>query len=196
MRLLFALLIGLSLSAQQLEIIAPDKRTDVTKFTYTDYPNKRTTWTLADTKGKVVVLAFLSEGFKACSQSLKELNGLQKQEKSQDLLVIPVYDIASRSAIDTTIGGLGEVNRSLTNVGVSSDRVEAALVGDGMFKNMPLSFRIYQEDKPFGHIELFPKFVKQPAIFIIDRQGRITSILWGYQKGEITKATQKILDEK
>lgn len=193
--LIAALLMATSLFAQQGAVLPAENRVDASKFSYTDYPMKRNTWNLAEAKGKVVVVAFLAEGYKAAAQSLKELHGLQKQEGSQDLLVVPVYDVHSRGVIDTTIGASGQDRRVMTRVGVSARRADEVLVGDGMFKYMPLSFKIFQEFVPNHHVEVFPKFQGQPAIFIVDRMGRIAYTMWGYQKGQLTKVAQSLLDE-
>lgn len=196
MKWLLALCLGVSLSARQADIIEVGKRLDVNKFTYTEYPTKSTTWAVGDAKGKVVVLAFLAEGIKAGAQSLGELKALQKQEKAFDLLVVPIYDVESRKRIDTTTGSTGAENRTLQGIGVSAERAQDILAGDGMFRNMPIDFKIFQEFVPNHHVTLFPKFEGQPAIFILDRSGRIASMMWGYKKGDIMKTAEKILDEK
>ncbi len=184
------------MSARQADVIEVGKRVDVSTFSYTDYPSKRTTWTVGDAKGKVVILAFLAEGFKAGAQSLGELMSLQKQEKTFDLLVVPIYDTDSRRRIDTTTGSTGMKNRGLQENGVSIDKARDILAGDGMFRNMPIDFKVFQEFVANHHVALFPKFEGQPAIFILDRSGRIASTMWGYKKGDMMKTAEKILDEK
>jgi len=186
----------IALNAQQGEIIAPEKRSDVCKFAYVEYPHPTIKRTLAESYGKVVVLTFLAEGFAACSQSLKELNWLQDQEKSLGLLVIPIYDPSSRRLADTSSGVTGKVGQDLDRAGLLTNDVKDSLVGKGMFKNTPSSFRVFQEEQIGTQRSMFPKFESWPAIVIVDRKGRIATIQFGYKKGQITKAVQKILDEK
>jgi hypothetical protein len=77
-----------------------------------------------------------------------------------------------------------------------SDSVGRLPLGDGMFKNQPVTFKIFREYSSNAHTALFPKFEGQPAIFVLDRQGRIAATVFGYEKGQLTKVVRAVIEEK
>jgi peroxiredoxin len=193
MRVLLSLLAVTTLAAQQGQILSPDKRKDVSSFVYTDCPLQQKSLTLGQNKGKVAVVAFLAEGFKACTPAVKELNWLQEKEGAMDLVVIPVYDPGSKKNLDKVPGQSG------TNAGMKAivdANPKKDLFREGMFKFVPVSFKVFQEYEALAHEKFFPRFESNPAVYVVDRQGRIASYFFGYQKGQLTKIVQTVLDEK
>ena len=206
MRLPFVLLMGISLFAQEAGLLPLAQRKDVSGFTYTDWPKQNKTSKVSEAKGKVMVVAFLAEGRLACTKSLAELRWLQEQQDALGLLVIPVYDPSSRSVLPSlrrgngggdVIPGLPAAGRKRSGpMALSSDGNANNPRSDGMFKNLPISFNIYQEFANNAHSAHFPAFDGMPAVFVLDRQGHIAASLYGYEKGTITKAVQALLAEK
>jgi hypothetical protein len=186
MRLQAAMLIGVSLFAQQGKLIPPAERKDVSAFSYTDFPDQNKTLKVSDAKGKVMVFVFLKEGNQAAKKCLGEVRWLQEQEAAMGMLVVPVYDPASIALLDTVHVKLMDDEKPLEN---------GAIKETGMFRNLPISFHIYQEFVAGAHTALFPKFEGQPATFFVDRQGRIATSLFGYTKGSFAKAAKAVLEE-
>lgn len=177
----------------QAPLVPANQRRDVSPFTVQDQDRKQFT-SVAEAKGRVVVLGILVRWAPQSRAIAKELDWLQRKEKTVDILVLPVFRVKSGATTEPERLSLSqEMQRSAAKNQGDYDPVDPAKE-----YMLPLGFRPYLElDGAKGRgLDLFPPLEKPPVVYLIDRKGRLACVLEGYQKGLITKTAQALLDEK
>ncbi len=191
MRASFAFLLSVGLCGQA-PLIPVQQRKDVAAFTVQDVDRQRFT-SVADARGRVVVVGALVRWAPLSRALAKELQWLQLKEKAVAIKVLPVFRVRQGATTEP------ERRAQSQEMQQSAAKNQNDFDPDDPAKEylLPIGFHAYLElDGAKGRsLDLFPPMEKPPAAYLIDRRGRLACVLPGYQKGLLTKTAQALLDE-
>ncbi len=165
---LLAPFIGLVLHAgsEDTGIIPKAARKDASAFGFSD---GRTRKTVADYRGKVVVIDFWATWCPPCRQSLPELAHLQRQEPKAPIAIIPVNrDDEGWSVVTPFI------------------HKNAKVLGD---------FRAYMAGVGKNGTAVLGEVTAFPTTYIIDADGKVASRWTGYAEGLLVERLNAVLRE-
>ncbi len=151
---------GISFSADP-SVKAPD-------FSVQDLSGEKIS--LADYRGKVVLIDFWATWCGPCRMSIPELVDLQNRYRESGLVVLGVSMDRPGKAMDT----------QLTNF-VKKYRINYSV----MRTTQKLNY-LYFGDPNAGSIAI-------PTLFIVDRKGMIADVIIGYNPGSVENALEKLL---
>jgi thiol-disulfide isomerase/thioredoxin len=172
-RLLPILLLSFaSLAAFQVVRLPVADRLDVSAIEFVDQSGKSST--IADLRGKIVVVSFWTIWCPVCRQALPELLALQRNPKAKDVLVV----IPCNCDTDNWPAGVKRF------ISANSKALQ--------------DFRYYrsQSGKCSASAILPERVSSFPTTIIVDRQGRLAVRWSGHSEGLILAEVNRLIDER
>ena len=171
------------------QVFAPDQRRDVSSFKAYDEKHKGVS--IADLKGKIVIVGFWSQNCEPSAKMLMEMAGLEPNKDKFGFELLPVNfdgnDIDNTGNIDTGGGGVSSPGGWIA-VGKFKARNHA------IFEKYPLDIYLAGIGKE-GPSIFMKTFDSMPAMFTIDPQGRLAAVDIGYTQSLVAQRLSMLIRE-
>ena len=174
---------GVFVYQQGHQVFAPDQRKDVRAFKAYDEHGKGVS--IADLKGKIVVVGFWSVNCDPSARMLMEMGGLLPNKDKFGFEMLPINfdgnDISSSGNSQNTPGGWVAVGRFRTRNSDFFNKSHITIYMAGVGAEGPSAF--------------MNSFDSMPALFVVDPQGRLASADIGYTDKLVAQRLSMLIRE-